>query len=80
VGVTYRKIESISGASGAGKQQQQRERIQLGERRLTTAGRTGRVSYRVFRGFRATRNVRKTVTSLNSGFFLGPPILITARW
>ena len=30
VGVAYRKIESISGASGAGKQQQQ-EQIQLRE-------------------------------------------------
>jgi len=29
MGVAYRKIESISGASGAGKQQQQQERIQL---------------------------------------------------
>ena len=62
--VAYRKIESNSGASGAGKQQQQQEEEQI---QLGGDAWRGPDGQDVFRVFRATCNVRKTVTSLNHG-------------
>ena len=68
VGVASRLIIAV--ARGAGKHQQQQERIQLEDRRLTTAGRTGRIVCFVY-------FVRKNSDVTHPVFFLGPSRLTT---